>query len=246
MNPPRLCRKQNAREVTQPIRKQSERDAITDYFWRRKDFRDYALFLLGIHTGRRIVDLLALNVRDVAYIDRKGRLRVVERLKLQEQKTGKFVDMLLHRTARRALGKYLARRRGEAPSLEALLASPLFQSQKARIGGERRITKRHALRVLTVAARACGLNYKIGTHSMRKTFGYQLHQDGTDIALIQRLLNHSSPEVTLSYIGITRDDMDAAIRGFGGVAKEKKTRKPRKSRGTGAADLCPDYPGWSL
>ena len=29
--------------------------------------------------------------------------------------------------------------------------------------------------------------------------------------LIQKFLNHSSPEITLGYIGITRDDMDEAI-----------------------------------
>ena len=55
------------------------------------------------------------------------------------------------------------------------------------------------------------LAHKIGTHSLRKTFGYIQHQNGTSIELIQRMLNHSSPEITLAYIGITRDDMDEAI-----------------------------------
>ena len=32
-----------------------------------------------------------------------------------------------------------------------------------------------------------------------------------DDELIQKMLNHSSPEITLSYIGITRDDIDEAI-----------------------------------
>jgi site-specific recombinase XerD len=42
---------------------------------------------------------------------------------------------------------------------------------------------------------------------MRKTFAYQAYQSGIDITLIQKLLNHSAPSVTLAYIGITQDQM---------------------------------------
>jgi integrase len=41
-----------------------------------------------------------------------------------------------------------------------------------------------------------------------------LYQNNTSIELIQRLLNHSSPAITLAYIGITQDDMDEAILGI--------------------------------
>lgn len=203
--------KRTANRTTQPIRSQSDRDAMISYFLHH-NLRDYALFVFGIYTGRRIVDLVSLNVRDVAYIDRKSRFCIVDRLKIQERKTGKFVDLLLHSYARRALGKYLRKRLKSAPSMGALLNEPLFKSLK--IGGNgapRSVTKQHAWYILTSAARACGLTYKIGTHSLRKTFGYMLHQKGVSIELIQKFLNHSSPEITLGYIGITRDDMDEAI-----------------------------------
>ncbi|MBR0317501.1 MAG: tyrosine-type recombinase/integrase [Synergistaceae bacterium] len=51
----------------------------------------------------------------------------------------------------------------------------------------------------------------MGTHSLRKTFGYILYQSDQSIELIQKFLNHSSPAITLAYIGITQDDMDEAI-----------------------------------
>ena len=198
--------RQRVNKTVQPIRSQSDRDALDAYFMHR-NMRDRVMFALGIYTGRRISDLVRLNVRDVARVDRKGRLCIVERLVLHEQKTGKFADPLLHPKVRRILSKYLRQRRKHSESLGALLNEPLLKSQKARRDGQHRITKRHALRVLSNAARSCGLNYKIGTHSLRKTFGYIQHQNGTSIELIQRMLNHSSPEVTLSYIGITRDDV---------------------------------------
>ena len=202
--------RQKINKTVQPIRSQSDRDALDSYFMHR-NLRDRVMFALGIYTGRRISDLVRLNVRDVAHVDRKGRLCVLERLVIQEQKTGKLAEPLLHPKLRRILSKYLRQRRKHSESLGALLNEPLLKSKKARHDGQYRITRRHALRVLSNAARSCGLDYKIGTHSLRKTFGYIQHQNGTSIALIQRMLNHSSPEITLSYIGITRDDMDAAI-----------------------------------
>ncbi|MBQ6983019.1 MAG: tyrosine-type recombinase/integrase [Synergistaceae bacterium] len=197
-------------KTVQPIRLQSERDAIDSYLM-HKNPRDRVMFALGIYMGRRISDLVSLNVRDVAYIDRKGRLCICERLVIQERKTGKFADLVIHPKVRRILSKYLRQRRKHCETLGALLNEPLLKSKKSRRNGQYRITRRHALRVLTNAAHDCGLNYKIGTHSLRKTFGYIQHQNGTSIELIQKMLNHSSPEVTLSYIGITRDDMDEAM-----------------------------------
>ena len=56
--------------------------------------------------------------------------------------------------------------------------------------------------------RSMGIKEKIGTHTLRKTFGYHAYIKTKNIALIQKLLNHSSPSVTLRYIGITQDDLD--------------------------------------
>lgn len=65
-----------------------------------------------------------------------------------------------------------------------------------------------AYKIINQAARAVGIKDKIGSHTMRKTFAYQAYQAGIDLTLIQKLLNHSAPSVTLAYIGITQDQMD--------------------------------------
>ena len=202
--------RQKISRTVQPIRSQSDRNAMDIYLMHR-NLRDRVMFVLGIYMGRRISDLVSLNVRDVAYIDMKGRLCICERLVIQERKTGKFADLIIQPKVRRILSKYLRQRRKHCETLGALLNEPLLKSKKPRRNGQYRITRRHALRVLTNAAKVCGLKYKIGTHSLRKTFGYIQHQNGTSIELIQKMLNHSSPEITLSYIGITRDDMDEAM-----------------------------------
>ena len=207
--------KTNMNKTTEPIRRLKDFDAMSSYLFHKRNLRDYAFFLFGVHTGRRISDIVALNVQDVAYIDGKGKLKIVERLSIRERKTGKFIKLIFHYRVKRALGKYLKTRikklREQERSLGEFLREPLFTSQKPRRNGERRLTESSAWRILRDAARACGISDKIGTHSMRKTFGYLMYQDNTNIELIQRLLNHSSPSITLAYIGVTQDDLDEAI-----------------------------------
>ncbi|GMA66225.1 hypothetical protein GCM10025859_67000 [Alicyclobacillus fastidiosus] len=65
-----------------------------------------------------------------------------------------------------------------------------------------------AWKALNNAAKVAGIKDRIGTHTLRKTFAYHAYKQGKDITLIQKLLNHSAPSVTLRYIGITQDEMD--------------------------------------
>lgn len=202
--------RQKIYKTVQPIRKQQERDAMSKYF-RAKNLRDYALFEFGIKVGRRISDLVRLNVEDVTYLDERGRFCMSERLIIQEKKTGKFSTLFINEVAQRALSKYLKQRIKITPVHE-LMTQPLFKSRKRGSSGEYRLGAIQAWRILNTAAHACGLEYKIGTHSLRKTFGYVLYRQGVSIELIQKIFNHTSQDITLSYIGITQDDIDKALR----------------------------------
>ena len=55
---------------------------------------------------------------------------------------------------------------------------------------------------------------KVGTHTMRKTFGYHHYKKFKDIAILQKIFNHSSPQVTLRYIGIEQDQIDESYTNF--------------------------------
>lgn len=59
-----------------------------------------------------------------------------------------------------------------------------------------------------------GVTDPIGSHSLRKTFGYHAYASGVDLAIIQQILNHSSPRTTLVYIGIRREERDAVYLGL--------------------------------
>lgn len=86
----------------------------------------------------------------------------------------------------------------------------LFKSRK---GENRPITTVEAYRIISEAAKRIGLE-EIGTHTMRKTFGYWHYQQYKDVAILQEIFNHSSPSVTLRYIGINQDNIDKSYMNF--------------------------------
>lgn len=177
-------------EFVQPIRDKKKIDDMKKFL--RGNLRDHALFVLGINSGLRISDLLKLKVSDV--LDGK---KVRDRITMREQKTGKAKDFPLGKTAKKALDEHLV-------TWEHKPEDYLFRSRK----GKGALTRQQAYNIINDAARAVGIQEQIGTHTLRKTFGYWAYKQGVDITIIQKLLNHSAPSVTLRYIGITQDQLD--------------------------------------
>lgn len=55
---------------------------------------------------------------------------------------------------------------------------------------------------------------RIAFYSTRKTFSYHYYKKYKDVALLQKLFNHSSPSINLDYIGITQDIIDDSMEDF--------------------------------
>ena len=87
----------------------------------------------------------------------------------------------------------------------------LFKSRK---GTNKAISRIQAYRIIKNACKMIDFNNKFGTHTLRKTFGYHFYKKTKDIVLLQNILNHSSPSVTLRYIGLTQDLIDNSLRAF--------------------------------
>ncbi|WP_276508751.1 tyrosine-type recombinase/integrase [Yersinia kristensenii] len=49
----------------------------------------------------------------------------------------------------------------------------------------------------------------LGTHSMRKTRGWVMYNSGINIETIAKVLNHSSPAITMRYIGLDQHTVDS-------------------------------------
>jgi len=153
--------------------------------------RDYILFLLGINTGMRISDMLRLRVRDA----------LGDFIVIKEQKTGKANRYFVPPHIKKDLHVYMQ---------DMEYDDFLFQGRK---GYNTPITRQRAYEVLQNAARVVGLR-EVGTHTMRKTFGYHLYKQTKDVVLLMQIFKHSDPSVTLRYIGINEDSKETALRRF--------------------------------
>ncbi|ULG73153.1 tyrosine-type recombinase/integrase [Macrococcus brunensis] len=153
--------------------------------------RDVFLFNLGINCGLRVSDMLGLKKKDIKDYS----------IQLREQKTRKQKKIPLYHL-KKDIERYIQFIGDE---------EYLFKSNKTDSNGHSRpISRVQAYRILNHSAKSIGLN-EIGTHSMRKTFGYHYYKKTKDIALLMDLYNHSSQSVTLKYIGINQDLLNESI-----------------------------------
>lgn len=180
-------------QVVQPIRDLQKIHQI-EKILKKQSMRNYLLFRIGIYSGLRISDILKLKVKD---------LRGQTHFTLREQKTGKAQKLKIQPDLRREIEEYIKDKDDE---------EYLFKSQKGKNSPIQRI---QAWRILNDAAKQVGINGEIGCHTLRKTFGYHFYKySGGDIAILQKIFNHSSSQVTLRYIGILQDEIDKLIDGF--------------------------------
>lgn len=175
--------------VVQPIKKLEDIQKIKKYLAKKP--RDTLLFSFGINTGLRISDILSLNVGDV-----KGR----DYIEIREKKTNKYKKFPLNSFLKEEINLFVE----VLPSEQ-----PLFYTQK-----HCRLDRAQAYRILNKAAQVVGMKERIGTHTLRKTFGYHHYKKYNDIVLLQKIFNHSSPSVTLRYIGIEQDTIDESYMNF--------------------------------
>lgn len=156
-----------------------------------KNERDLLFFTIGTNCGLRISDILSLNVEDV-----KGK----NYIQITEKKTGKFKKFPINAKLKPMFENFTKERQ---------LDEPLFMTKfKNRLG---RVTAYYTIRE---AAQKLRLEDKFGTHTMRKTFGYHHYKKYKDVAMLQKIFNHSSPMVTLRYIGIEQDQIDESYTNF--------------------------------
>jgi integrase len=182
-------------EYVEPIRDRKKIDDIKKYMQGNK--RDLLLFTLGINSALRVSDLLELKFIDLV----DNNLKPLDHIKLKETKTGKHNKIAISKGVKKAIIDYCKH------YYKGDLNDYVFYSRK---GNNKPIQRAMAWRLIKKAADAVGVK-DIGTHSLRKTWAYHSYKAGTDIVIIQDMLNHSSPSVTLRYIGITQDEKDRAV-----------------------------------
>lgn len=181
--------------ATEPIRDKKQLKALSDYYLKKGQIRNYALIIMGVYTALRVSDLLGLKWSDV-YDEERQLFRT--HITITEKKTGKNKTIAINTQALGALRQCYPHRRSEF----------IFASNRK---DGRAISRVQAWRIIHEAVIAVGLNGKVSCHSLRKTWGYHAWSSG-DVSpvVIMEIYNHSSYAVTKRYLGVAQDDLDKA------------------------------------
>ena len=185
--------------IVEPFRDPEDIAYIKKHLLDNKLYRDYCLFTVGINIGLRISDLSRLKWDDV--MKPSGALK--DHVDIYEKKTGKFKRFKLNASAKDALKLWHDNLPPEHPPY-------IFFTRSNKEGY---MTRKTAERILKREASLVGVP-NIGTHSLRKTFGYHLNKNGVPISVIMKMFNHSSEVITMRYLGIAQDEMDDAMDGL--------------------------------
>ncbi|BCS87346.1 tyrosine-type recombinase/integrase [Pseudodesulfovibrio sediminis] len=148
-NPMKGCRPLNGFEVV----------AIKEAFCRSENYRDICLFVLGVSCGFRVSEMLSLRVQDV-----HSGGKVLEWLTILQTKTDDTRTVMLGDDDKIAIDAQVTALR------LAGYYSPGTMLFRSREGRNKPISRTRAWQILHDTARALGMDGKIGTHSMRKTF----------------------------------------------------------------------------
>lgn len=164
-------------------------------------YRDLLMFTLGINAGLRISDILKIKWRDIIVKNRYVKIR--DEVIIKEKKTGKTKLFPLNRSIKESINILLKK-----DPLESLDDYVFISRKRAPDGAKRPMGRVAAWQAINKYCKKAGISQNVGTHTLRKTFGYHQYKNGTDIAMLQKMLNHSSPQVTLRYIGIEREELN--------------------------------------
>lgn len=163
----------------------------------RDNKRNLLLFVMGINTGLRVQDLLALRVHQVE------KAVIGDRIPIKEKKTHKDNVLIINAEIHKVLQDYLGIHKVKFPD------EFLFKSRKGR---NYPLTTFAVTQMMQRWCDSINLKINAGAHTMRKTWAYQQRkQFGTSWELIAKRLNHSNPAVTRRYMGVQAEEVEEVL-----------------------------------
>lgn len=200
----------SGKQKTLPVKDDKQLKRIMDYLQYKCDHakskikkyqadRNYMLFLIGFNTAFRAEDLLQLRVSDVF----KGYFSI------KENKTGKWQHFRMNKQLHEEILEYIKK-------YDLKQNDYLFMGQKKKDTKSGKswqiiypITRQNCQDIIFPdVIKSCGIDFKFGLHSLRKTFGYMFYKNGGSLITLMKMYNHDSPDVTLLYV--MWDDQDVS------------------------------------
>lgn len=163
--------------------------------------RNKLLFILGINLSLRASDLITLKWN--FFFDDNETFKDFYTLQPKKQrKQNKFVKLFFNKAVKKAIADYVE----EYPIQD--MNDYLFKSRK----GDGAITEKSLWKIIVDVSSDAGITKNVGSHSLRKTFGFWAWHNAEDknkaLVTLQMLFNHSDTQTTLRYIGLLSSEIE--------------------------------------
>ena len=179
---------------------------IRRYFSKKEKYVILGLINIGVNVALRYSDLSELKFEDITYENT---------IKLFEEKTNKKKEVKLNKFCTEEIKKL--KEYYYNLEIKTWNKGYIFKSLSRNILSkkiDKNLTIQSFNRYLKEAQRELKIPYNIGSHSLRKTWGKFYYEKYKDIATVMKILNHSSIESTLRYIGIDRKRLHKIYEDF--------------------------------
>lgn len=218
------------RQTTSPIKDKDLLEAVKEqllYSSKKYGYRNYMIFLFAIHTALRMNDVLTIRLQDIWD---EQTLSIKSSCPILESKTHKIADLDFSDELRKELKEYILTLPNRTPY------TPLFPSQKTQskvIPRNKKgiptppskdntgcLSRKAMWRILHEIGETLNIDH-LACHTCRKTAAYHIYQSYkgqlvedqfSALDIVQQILNHSSSNVTLRYIGVTPDIQRSVYR----------------------------------
>ena len=206
-------------KAAEPIKDKEDIRRISEYLVEQGRYRDNMLFIVGINVGLRVSDLIELRFSD--FIDADGKYKtefdVFEHKTRKSRKNPKNRRIGINEAVVWAIDEYLnneARKGNKIKLNEYLFPATRSDTETGHIN------RKTVDMMIKGVIKDLGIQVKASTHTLRKTFGYQMMEAApvgkkeATLLLLQEIYGHSDSRTTRRYIGITQDDITDAYLGL--------------------------------
>jgi len=188
--------KKGSRIEVEPLRREKDIKAIIQLLSGHP--RDHLLFVMGINNGIRVGDLLNITVGDVRYL-KPGQVH-----QITESKTKKKNVVVINKSVRKALDTYFSNSTNQIENHHYLFRSRKGENFPLSVQAVHGLVKKWTQTI--------NLKGNYGTHTLRKTWGYQQRTKyGVGFDVIAKRFNHSDPKTTMTYLGIEDKEVHSIL-----------------------------------
>lgn len=171
---------------------------IADCFDGEFAIRDKSLILIGVSTGGRISELLALTLGDVYQNGKPVETLHFNKDVVKGKENSRTVPV--NSDGVKAISDLVHWHSEYYGNID--LNRPCFPSRQKRKGKQMSITRQRAHQVFKDVCEKAGLNGNLATHSLRKSYAQRLYVILADVFSVKEMLGHQDVKTTQAYLGV--------------------------------------------